>query len=125
MGKVLKPLTLAAVLLLVPAAALADGARSRRDDPWDSWGRRAHHGQFHGPGRPHVSPHHRHFPGHHHGHFPGHGHGHFPGHPGFFHGHVGHGGVVIVTPRPHQVWVPGYWGWNGYGWVWVPGYWTW
>ena len=25
--------------------------------------------------------------------------------------------------RPVQVWVPGQWAWNGYGWVWYPGHW--
>lgn len=30
----------------------------------------------------------------------------------------------FVVPFPGAVWVPGYWGWNGWSWVWVPGYWT-
>jgi hypothetical protein len=51
-----------------------------------------------------------------------------------------HGKTVIVAPRAHPflaprpvvivrqaspLWVPGYWAWNGFGWVWMPGYWTW
>lgn len=46
-----------------------------------------------------------------------------------------HAPTVILPPRavgvvPHPgafvkqpVWVQGFWGWNGFGWVWVPGHW--
>lgn len=35
-----------------------------------------------------------------------------------------HGGRrVIVVPGGPRV-TPGYWAWNGYGWVWVPAYWV-
>ncbi len=29
----------------------------------------------------------------------------------------------IPAPRPSQVWVQGYWGWNGGAYVWIPGRW--
>ena len=29
--------------------------------------------------------------------------------------------VIVAQP----VWVPGFWAWNGVGWVWVPGRWAW
>jgi|GEM_PF-2235369 len=71
----------------------------RPADPWRHWPP-SNHGHFRG-----------------HGHF--HGHGHFRGHvhPPRFR-HDGHRGGV---GRPHGV--PGYWAWNGAGWVWVPWYW--
>ncbi len=30
---------------------------------------------------------------------------------------------VVPPPRPHQVWVPGYWSWSGHRHVWVAGHW--
>jgi hypothetical protein len=50
--------------------------------------------------------------------------GHFRGdfhHGGHFRGHDGRN--VIVVPGGPRV-VPGYWAWNGYGWMWVPAYWV-
>ena len=38
--------------------------------------------------------------------------------------HVVHGGVVIATPAPAPVWVPGRWWWDGWAWQWAPGYWS-
>lgn len=32
---------------------------------------------------------------------------------------------VFVAPAPTVVWVPAFWGWNGFGWVWVSGHWAW
>jgi hypothetical protein len=41
------------------------------------------------------------------------------------HVHRGAGrGVIIVTPAPAPVWVPGQWWWDGAGWRWAPGYWA-
>lgn len=41
-------------------------------------------------------------------------------HHGWHHHHGwGHAGTWWRAP----IWVPGYWAWNGWGWVWFPGYW--
>lgn len=39
-------------------------------------------------------------------------------HPHYY-GYEGHVGGWWGPP----VYVPGYWAWNGWGWVWIPGYW--
>lgn len=31
---------------------------------------------------------------------------------------------TVVTARPGQVWIPGYWRWTGATHIWVGGYWT-
>ena len=31
--------------------------------------------------------------------------------------------VILPRPGPLHVWVPGYWNWNGTGYVWVAGVW--
>lgn len=41
--------------------------------------------------------------------------------------HVSRGagrGVIIATPAPAPMWVPGQWWWDGWSWQWAPGYWT-
>ncbi|HTZ19630.1 MAG TPA: YXWGXW repeat-containing protein [Opitutaceae bacterium] len=32
--------------------------------------------------------------------------------------------VIVVQPSPAAVWIPGYWAYEGRGYVWVAGYWT-
>lgn len=32
--------------------------------------------------------------------------------------------VIVATPAPALVWVPGQWWWDGGAWQWAPGYWT-
>ena len=32
--------------------------------------------------------------------------------------------VIVATPTPAPVWVPGQWWWDGFNWQWASGYWT-
>ena len=32
--------------------------------------------------------------------------------------------VIVATPGPDYVWVPGYWGWGGSAYAWTAGTWT-
>jgi hypothetical protein len=47
--------------------------------------------------------------------------------PKHVHPHVHRGAghhVIIATPAPAPVWVPGQWWWDGYAWRWAPGHWA-
>lgn len=84
---------------------------------------RSHRGHFGGHGLHGHGFHGHGFKGHaFHGHgFHGHGfkgHG-FHGH-GFRHDHTFSGHGRFGKPL---VWMPGFWGWNGFTWVWIPGHW--
>ena len=91
-------------------SAWAGGGRPsvfpRPADPWQQWGRSGH-----GHVRPHSG-----------GHFRDHrfrGRGHFSRHPR---------APVIIVPGPRVAPAPrvfpGFWAWNGAGWVWVPSRWA-
>lgn len=122
-------LSLVLGLTLVPEAAWAWGRNVVRGDirvGVKPRGEKSFRGHEHQLFRPHPFFRHK-FKIHHR--FKGPGHFRDPRFPR----HFGHRGFVRpkfrspfvpAIPPTRPVWVPGSWGWTGFGWVWIPGHWV-